>query len=66
MMIIKVMLKKIDFKFLVVALGALGLGLLTIAGVVQNYIHFADPLNEMGFAFMAIFGGVVSLFGIKK
>jgi hypothetical protein len=60
------MLKKIDFKFLVVALGALGLGLLTIAGVVQNYIHFADPLNEMGFAFMAIFGGVVSLFGIKK
>jgi hypothetical protein len=66
MMIIKVMLKKIDFKFLVVALGALGLGLLTIAGVVQNYIHFADPLNEMGFAFMAMFGGVVSLFGIKK
>jgi hypothetical protein len=60
------MLKKIDFKFLVVALGALGLGLLTIAGVVQNYIHFADPLNEMGFAFMAMFGGVVSLFGIKK
>ena len=60
------MLKKIDFKVLVVALGALGLGLLTIAGVVQNYIHFADPLNEMGFAFMAMFGGVVSLFGIKK
>jgi hypothetical protein len=60
------MLKKIDFKFLVVALGALGLGLLTIAGVVQNYIHFADPLNEMGFAFMAMFGGVVGLFGIKK
>ena len=54
------MLKKIDFKFLVVALGALGLGLLTMAGVVQNYIHFADPLNEMGFAFMAMFGGVVS------
>ena len=60
------MLKKIDFKFLVVALGALGLGLLTMAGVVQNYIHFADPLNEMGFAFMAMFGGVVGLFGIKK
>ena len=60
------MLKKIDFKFLVIALGALGLGLLTMAGVVQNYIHFADPLNEMGFAFMAMFGGVVGLFGIKK
>ena len=60
------MLKKIDFKFLVVALGALGLGLLTIAGIVQNYIHFADPLNEMAFAFMAMFGGIVGLFGIKK
>ncbi len=60
------MLKKIDFKVLVVALSALGLGLLTIAGVVQSYIHFTDPLNEMGFAFIAMFGGVVGLFGIKK
>lgn len=60
------MLKKIDFKFLVIALGALGLGLLTMAGVVQNYIHFADPLNEMGFAFMAMFGGIMFLLGIKK
>jgi len=60
------MLKKIDFKFLVLALGAISLSLLTIAGIVQNYIHFADPLNEMGFAFMAMFGGVVGLFGIKK
>jgi len=60
------MLKKIDFKFLVVALGALGLGLLTMAGVVQNYIHFADPLNEMAFAFTAMFGGIMFLLGIKK
>ena len=34
------MLNKIDFKYLVGAVGALSLGLLTIAGVVQNYIHF--------------------------
>ena len=60
------MLKKIDFKFLVIALGALGLGLLTMAGVVQNYIHFADPLNEMAFAFTAMFGGVLCMLGIKK
>lgn len=60
------MLKKIDFKFLVVALGALSLGLLTMAGVVQNYIHFADPLNEMAFAFMAMFGGIMFSLGIKK
>ena len=64
--IIKVMLKKIDFKFLVIALSALSLGLLTMVGFVQSYIHFADPLNEMAFAFMAVFMGIVCLFGIKK
>ena len=33
-------------------------------------VDISNPLdlliNEMGFAFMAMFGGVVSLFGIKK
>ena len=60
------MLKKIDFKFLVLALSALGLGFLTMAGTVQDFIHFADPLNEMAFAFMAMFGGVMFSLGIKK
>jgi hypothetical protein len=60
------MLKKIDFKVLVVAVGALGLGLLTMAGIVQQYIHFAGVENEMGFAFIAMFMGIVCLFGIKK
>ena len=60
------MLNKIDFKYLVGAVGALSLGLLTMAGVVQNYIHFAGVDNEMGFAFTALFLGVILLFGIKK
>ncbi len=60
------MLNKIDFKYLVGAVGALSLGLLTMAGVVQNYIHFADPFNEIGFAFTALFLGVILCFGIKK
>ena len=60
------MLNKIDFKYLVGAIGALSLGLLTMAGVVQNYIHFADPLNEMAFALMAMFGGIMFSLGIKK
>ena len=60
------MLKKIDFKFLVIALSALSLGLLTMVGFVQNYIHFADPLNEMAFAFMALLGGFMFMLGIKK
>ena len=60
------MLNKIDFKYLVGAVGALSLGLLTMAGVVQNYIHFAGINNEMGFAFTAIFMSVICMFGIKK
>jgi len=60
------MLNKIDFKYLVGAICALSLGLLTMAGVVQNYIHFAGVENEMGFALMAIFMSVMCMFGIKK
>jgi hypothetical protein len=60
------MLNKIDFKYLVGAVGALSLGLLTMTGVVQNYIHFAGVGNEMGFAFMALFLGIICIFGIKK
>ena len=60
------MFKKIDFKYLVGAVGALSLSYLTMAGIVQNYIHFAGIDNEMGFAFMALFMGVGCLFGIKK
>ena len=60
------MFKKIDLKYLVGAVGALGLALLTMAGIVQNYIHFAGIDNEMGFAFMALFLGIICIFGIKK
>ena len=60
------MFKKIDFKYLVGAVGALGLGLLTMAGVTQQHIHFAGVDNEIGFAFMAIFTSVICMFGIKK
>ena len=60
------MFKKIDLKYLVGAVGALGLGLLTIAGIVQQYVHFVGVANEMGFAFMAIFMGIICIFGIKK
>ena len=60
------MLKKIDFKFLVGAVGAFAVGLGTMHGVVQNYIHFAGVENEMGFAVLAFMLGILGLFGIKK
>jgi len=61
-----VMLKKIDFKMLLVAVAALSVGVLTMLGTVQQVIKFADPLNEMLFAFMAMMVGFMCLIGIKK
>tara|TARA_S200002703_G_scaffold119972_1_gene105746 strand:+ start:152 stop:352 length:201 start_codon:yes stop_codon:yes gene_type:complete len=63
---IKVMLKKIDFKMLAMAVGSFAVGLGTMYGVVQNYIHFAGVENEMGFAVLAFMLGILGLFGIKK
>jgi|TARA_R110000782_G_scaffold35099_4_gene84060 hypothetical protein len=60
------MLNKINFKYLVGAISALSLGLLTMAGIVQNYISFASIDNEMGFAVMAMLMGFMCLFSIKK
>jgi hypothetical protein len=60
------MINKIDFKFLVFSLMFLSLGVLTLSGTIQNYVHFQDPLNEMGFAFLGFFGGVLFALGIKK
>jgi hypothetical protein len=60
------MLKKIDFKMLVGAICAFTLAIGTAQGVVQNYIHFTGIDNEMGFAFTALFLGVILCFGIKK
>tara|TARA_R110000772_G_C13109471_1_gene420599 strand:+ start:191 stop:373 length:183 start_codon:yes stop_codon:yes gene_type:complete len=60
------MINKIDFKMLTLALGAISLGLLTMMGVTQNYVHFADPLNEMAVAFLGFFGGIMFMLGVKK
>lgn len=60
------MINKIDFKFLVFSLMFLSLGVSTLNGNIQNYVHFQDPLNEMGVAFLGFFGGVLFALGIKK
>ena len=60
------MLKKIDFKYLVGAISAFALGLGTMHGVVQSYIHFAGIDNEMAFCVMAFMIGVICLMFSKK
>ena len=60
------MLKKIDFKFLIGAVLALGLGVSTVVGIAQEYVHFSGVENEIGFTFLSLFGGVIFSLGIKK
>jgi len=60
------MFKKINFKILAMAVGSFAVGLGTMYGVVQNYVHFAGVENEMGFAFFAFMIGILGLFGIKN
>ena len=60
------MLKKIDFKFLLLSIASITISVLTMHGIIQKFIHFADPLNEIVFCFMTMFTGLVMLLGAKK
>ena len=53
------MLKQIDIKMLLGAIACVALGIGLINGAIQNYVYFADPMNEMfmcAFAFMGTIG----------
>ena len=65
-MIIKVMVKKINFKALLGAITALMTAHATATGEILNYINFADPLNEMAFCVLCLMLGIGCLMGIKK
>jgi hypothetical protein len=60
------MLKKIDLKYLVGAIVAFGISYLTMAGVIQNYIHFSGVGNEIIFATVSSITGVMLVQFIKK
>lgn len=60
------MLKKIDFKYLIGAIGAFTISLGTMAGVVQDYIQFAGVDNEMAFCVCALMLGLICLMHSKK
>jgi energy-converting hydrogenase Eha subunit C len=60
----KVMLKKIDFKFLFGAVACFIIGSQILNGT--SGIYFADPLNEMLTFALVCVGGIVCLAAIKK
>lgn len=57
---------KIDFKMLFAAFIAGFVFIATTLGWSAEVIAFADPLNEMFFAFMALFMSVLCFFGAAE
>lgn len=54
-------MKKIDLCYAALTVAFFILTWLTLSGDVQKVIHFTGPLNEMGFCFMTLAAGCLSL-----
>jgi uncharacterized protein YneF (UPF0154 family) len=50
-------MKKDLILYTLAAIGAFGLAILLMRGTVQEYIYFADPINEMAMCVVALFMG---------
>ncbi len=59
-------MKQINIKFLAFSIAFFTVALMVITGVLQNYINFQTIDNEIAFTFVALFGGIAFLFGLKK
>ncbi len=59
-------MKRISIINLLTALACFGVGIGTMSGVVQQYVYFVDPINEMVFAVMGMLMGVMFTVNIKK
>ena len=43
----------LDLKYFIAAIASLIIAYMTVAGTIDNYIHFAGEANAMGFFLMA-------------
>jgi hypothetical protein len=59
-------MNQINIKFLAFSIAFFTVALMVITGVLQNYINFQSIDNEIAFTFVALFGGIAFLFGLKK
>ena len=50
-------------KLALISLTSFAIAFLIMAGIPQQYIHFAGPENEMGCCFIAYLMGGVALYG---
>ena len=61
-------MKQLQNLFMILAgIACLFIAYLTGTGAILEYIHFADPLNELGFfACMSTLGGMLMYCGFSK
>ena len=53
-----------NYQALLMIVIGFGLGIGTMNGTIQNYIHFVGVENEMAFSFVGIMMGVLGIFAI--
>jgi len=59
-------MKKLHITNLFICLAFFSVAAMVISGTLQNYINFKSIDNEIAFTFVALFGGIAFLFGLKK
>ena len=52
--------------YLLASIGAFGLAVLLMRGTVQEYIEFADPINEIAMCVVAMMMGSASMFVVAE
>jgi uncharacterized membrane protein required for colicin V production len=53
-----------NYQILLTAIGSFFVGISILNGTAQQYVYFADPLNELGCATIALTMGVLSLYAL--
>ena len=51
-----------NYQILLTAIGSFFVGATILNGTAQQYVYFADPLNELGCAVIALTMGMLSLY----
>ena len=52
--------------YLLASIGAFGLAVLLMRGTVQEYIDFADPINEIAMCVVAMMMGTATMFLVAE
>lgn len=60
------MFNQVNFKALAGMVAAFTTAYFMGTGEIQNFVQFADPLNEMAFCVLALMAGIGCIMNLKK